>query len=303
MRIACLPAVLVAAACSTQELARDHTLDIVRNVNKAFSRETNLGVAEAAFPASLKQMEGLLEMYPDEPLLLRSLARGYLSYTYAFVEVRADAAVGVHEGLAKRAALREARPLYLRARGYALRLLALHEPELVAQLEQSELPPKEQLDAVGVESVPGMYWTARCWAAALAIQERTPEVVRDATIVRSLVTRCVALDETYDHAGPLVLQGALDAVTPQVMGGGVEVAQARYERAMELQKGRHLLTRVMYARDVLAPLKERELFRQTLQQVVTADPDEDPDLALLSRVAQRRALLFRGSEHLFFDMQ
>ena len=160
-----------------------------------------------------------------------------------------------------------------------------------------------QLDAVEAESVPGMFWTARCWAAALAIQERTPEVVRDATIVRSLVTRCVALDETYDHAGPLVLQGALDAVTPQVMGGGVEVAQARYERAMELQKGRHLLTRVMYARDVLAPLKERELFRQTLQQVVTADPDEDPDLALLSRVAQRRALLFRGSEHLFFDMQ
>ena len=174
---------------------------------------------------------------------------------------------------------------------------------LVAQLEQSELPPKEQLDAVGVESVPGMYWTARCWAAALATQERTPEVVRDATIVRSLVTRCVALDETYDHAGPLVLQGALDAVTPQVMGGGVKVAQARYERAMELQKGRHLLTRVMYARDVLAPLKERELFRQTLHQVVTADPDEDPDLALLSRVAQRRALLFSGSEHLFFDVQ
>ena len=87
VRIVCLQCALVAAACSTQELAREHTLDIVRNVNWAFSRGTDLELAKAAFPASLKQMEGLLEMYPREPLLLRSLARGYLSYAFLFVNV------------------------------------------------------------------------------------------------------------------------------------------------------------------------------------------------------------------------
>lgn len=285
LRIVCLPCALVAAACSTQELAREHTLDIVRNVNRAFSRETDLALAKAAFPASLKQMEGLLEMYPREPLLLTSLARGYLSYAFMFVDVPRTMFKFANEFEAAQRRER-AYELYMRGRGYALRLLALRDPGIAESVEAARIPSKEQLAAAGPDSVPGLYWTARCWGAALATLPRSPEVVRDVTIVRSLVTRCVALNERYEHAGPLVLQAALDAVTPQVMGGGVELARARYERAIELQGGRNLLTRVMYARDVLVPLGEDELYVQSLNEIMRANPTEGADLALANTFAQ-----------------
>src|SRR5215470_1833026 len=60
----------------------------------AYLREADLGLAESGLAASVKLTEALLETAPDDTRLLLQAVQGLAGYTYAFVEVRIEAARG-----------------------------------------------------------------------------------------------------------------------------------------------------------------------------------------------------------------
>src|SRR5215470_12733833 len=60
----------------------------------AYLQEADLGLAEPALAASVKLTEALLETAPDDTRLLLQAVQGLAGYTYAFVEVRIEAARG-----------------------------------------------------------------------------------------------------------------------------------------------------------------------------------------------------------------
>ena len=60
----------------------------------AYLREPDLELAEPALATSVKLTEALLETAPDDTRLLLQVVQGLAGYTYAFVEVRIEAARG-----------------------------------------------------------------------------------------------------------------------------------------------------------------------------------------------------------------
>ena len=60
----------------------------------AYLREPDLELAEPALATSVKFTEALLETAPDDTRLLLQVVQGLAGYTYAFVEVRLEAARG-----------------------------------------------------------------------------------------------------------------------------------------------------------------------------------------------------------------
>src|SRR5919202_3498343 len=95
----------------------------------AYLREADLELAAPALPASVKLTEALLETAPDDTRLLLQVVQGLAGYTYAFVEVRIEAARG-RDPEQVRLHTQRAQRLYQRGLQYGLRLLSQYHPPL-----------------------------------------------------------------------------------------------------------------------------------------------------------------------------
>jgi hypothetical protein len=113
-----------------------------------------------------------------------------------------------------------------------------------------------------------------------------------------LMERVLALDETVDDGGPHLYLGVLLTQRPASLGGRPEEARAHFERALELGRGRNLMTPVLYARCYARLVFDRELHDRLLEGVLAAEPDA-PELALSNALAKReaRALLDGADEY------
>ncbi len=281
---------VVFSGCSgvLKRTAVDQTADVLADGSRAFDRETDAELAEAAIPASLKTMESFLEAHPTQPILLRLLAEGFANYAFGFIEDRAEQ---VQEQDPDQAAHLRTRALgfYLRSRSFGLRLLALEHEELAQALEKREMPSEELLAEVEQDGLPGLFWTANAWAAAINAGKDHPELLAELPIARALMERAAAIDPGFFHAGPMMALGALEAGLPKALGGKPDIAKAHFEKAQQLTGGSFLMIPVLFAKTAVVQLGDRALFEKTLQAVIDADPDADPDARLGNRLAQRRA--------------
>ena len=275
-------------ACSLKKITVDQTAEVLADAGRAFDQETDPELAAAAMPASIKTIEGFLAVNPEQPVLLRLLAEAYVSYAFGFIEDEAERLQPDSPDAADR--LRErALDYYLRARLFALRLLETDLPELAARLRAAQLPDAAELAEVDEDTLPALFWAANAWGAAINVGKAQPELVAQLPIVRAMVERCVAIDEGFYHAGPRLTLGALEAGLPEALGGRPQAARESFARAVELTGGKHLMTRVLFARAVGVQTGDRKLFETGLREVLAADLDAAPELALANRLAQRRA--------------
>ena len=272
-----------------KRLTVDQTAGVLADAGRAFDRENDVELARAAIPASLKTVEGFLEAHPHQRILLRLLAENYMSYAFGFLEDEAEAVQDSDPARAE--ALRQrALNLHLRARGFGLRLLALDLPELAVSLERGEAPTPEQLDtAWSREHLEGLFWAANPWGAAINVGKDQPALVAQVGIVKALIERCAAIDDTYYWGGPHLALGALEAAMPVALGGDAEAARQHFERALEITEGQHLMTKVLYARLVGTQTGDRALFERVLGEVLSVEPDINPRLVLANTLAQLRA--------------
>jgi hypothetical protein len=291
---------VVLTSCSLKKITVDQTADILADAGRAFDTETDVELAAAAIPASLKTLEGFLQAHPEQPILLRLLADGYMSYGFGFLEDEAESVQSADFGRSE-ALRRRAQALYLRSRGFGLRLLALDAPEVAEALAAGRAPTPEQLAALGEDELPGLFWTANPWGAAINVGKSDPALVAELDIVRALMQRCAEIDERYYWAGSRLTLGALAAGLPVALGGKPDRAKVEFERAVELTGGKHLMTRVLYAKSVGVQLGDRAFFEKSMRDIIAADPDAEPTLALANRLAQRRAARYLGQIDEMFE--
>ena len=75
---------LMISGCSTSQLAVQATLPLVESQIMAMQEERDPDLAEKAFPASLKMLEGLLKQDPENVWILENLAEGFCGYAFSF---------------------------------------------------------------------------------------------------------------------------------------------------------------------------------------------------------------------------
>src|SRR5258708_2286068 len=121
--------------CSIKKVAINKLGDALAGSGATFSSDDDPELIERAVPFSLKLIESLLAESPNHRGMLIAASSGFTQYAYAFLQQRADEAED--KDLARATALRgRARRMYLRARGYGIRGLAVKHRGFEAALRK-----------------------------------------------------------------------------------------------------------------------------------------------------------------------
>jgi len=288
----------VLAGCSIQKTASKGVADSLTKGPDVYGTDNDPELVRDALPFGLKTMETLLQTLPTHEGLLLTLCKGFTQYSYAFVQTEGD--LLVNSDYARASALHErAFWLYLRARDYGLRALAVRHPGIADSLKLAPARAAAKLDA---KDLAPLYWCAASWGSAISLGKDRPEMLADLPAIRELVNRGLALDERYEAGAFHEAAIVLDALPP-AMGGSVESARRHFERAVAISGDRRASPYVTLAQSVSVLQQDRAEFRRLLEHALQFDPDKDPSQRLATIVIQRKAksLLERESDFFLDD--
>jgi predicted anti-sigma-YlaC factor YlaD len=277
---------MTGSGCS---LVRRYAVDQIANAaaqsDTTFASEEDPDLVRAAAPFSLKLLESLLAETPQHQGLLSAAASGFTQYAFAFVQQDADELEA--RDLAAAEALRtRARRLYLRARNYGLRGLAVNHPGFSGALLAD---PKAAVRATTTVDVPLLYWTGAAWAAAISLSKDTPELVAQIPAMEALMDRALELDDSYGRGAIHTFLVTYEMSRQGAPGDPVARARNHFERAMALAKGTSAAPLVALAEAVAVRQQDVKEFESLLNRALAINPDGNPDTRLLNLVMQRRA--------------
>ncbi len=289
---------LAASGCSVRNVAVNSMAGALAASGSGFGSDDDPELIGAAAPFSLKLMESILAEAPNHRGLLLAAAQGFVQYSYAFVEMRADELED--KDLQSAYAQRErARRLYLRARNYGLRGLETTHPGLGKALKTD---PARAVAEATTEDVALLYWTSVAWAAAISLSKDDAFLISELPIAEALVRRALELEEAYDHGTIHVFLISYEMSRAGLSAEAPARARRHFARAVELTGGMHAAPYVTLAESVSIAERNRKEFEQSLQHALMLDSAAKPEWRLVNTVMQRRARwLLAHADRLFAD--
>ncbi len=271
--------------CSIKRMAVNKVGDALAGNGGTFASDNDPDLIKDAAPFSLKLIESLLASSPEHRGLLTAAASGFTQYAYAFIQEDADETEA--KDLTAANALHErAKKMYVRARDYGVRGLAVKRPGFAAALRKD---PVAAVKACKKRDVPLLYWTAAAWASAIKLSKDHPETVAELPIVEAMIDRALALDESFGDGS---IHGFLIGYELSRPGGGADAAarsRKHYDRALALAGGCQAGPYVTWAEAVSVQNQNLAEFKDLLGKALAIDVNARPENRLLNLVMQRRA--------------
>lgn len=290
-----LPAVIALAvlalaggSCSVRRYAVNQVGDALSSGRSAYENDEDIDFVGEALPFGLKLIESLLAESPRHRGMLLTASRGFVLYSYAYVDH--DAEIVAEEDIDRARFLRtRARKLYLRAFRYGVRGLELSYPELGAALKADPEAAVRVVDnrKKKRQDLPFLYWTAAALGLSISVSRNDAAMLARIPEVEAMIDRALELDETWD-------EGALHAFQVQLAGTktgelDMEAIRRHYARALDLSGGKNASLYLSYAETVSIPNQDRAEFQLLVNKALAVDPEEDPDHRLVTLLAHRRA--------------
>ena len=273
--------------CSIRRMVVDQTADVLKGAMPAFERDWDFDLVEAALPANIKMIEGLLEAGPDNRDLLLMASQAYGAFGLIFVEDQLEQA---EEDTPAWETLRaRGKEMHLRGHRYGMRLLETTEPGFKAAFDKGGEALDQALARCEAEDVPGLFWSGMPLFAAVNLDREDVDMIAMIPKAKALVQRVQQLDETYYHAGAHMILGAMLGSMAKSLGGDPPKGKLHFETALKLTKRRFLLVQVMYAKTVAVQTMDAKLFTSLLQEVARAELGIFPEQKLANVAAKRRA--------------
>jgi len=249
---------------------------------EAFNEESDTELAKEGLGSNLKLIEALIKGDPENEKLLLYASQGYNAYALAFVE---DDSV------------ERARPLYLRGRDFALRILtqkSSFKSGMNGNLEAFE----KAVGSLTKEDVPAAFWTAFGWGSYINISRTDPEAIADLPKAEALMDFVRRTDSTYYFGGAHLFLGTIEGTMPAVLGGRPEKAKQYFETSLLIGGGKFLMTYVYYAKTYAVQVQDQQLFESLLAKVIDAPADILPSAKFPNAVAKQKArrLLSKANE-------
>jgi hypothetical protein len=291
MRLAVIGVVLAtvatAAACSPATMGMNRMAAALSATAEAYARDDDPEFVRAGAPATLKMVEMMLDSQPSHPGLLMTACNGFTQYAYAFLQVESELLTAANA--AESAALRDrAIRMYTRARRFCTRELGTRHAALRDALEREPARALPLLESATRADVPALFWTAAAWAGELSLAPNQVLRIGELAIVRALLARALALDESWGdgtiHEAMIAVEGL-----PAIVGGSPARARGHFDRAVTLAGGQSAFAYVTLATSVAAPAGDRGEFEKALKQALAIDVSKRPQIRLANLVAQRRA--------------
>jgi len=245
----------------------------MQDVAQAAAKQSDLTIIRKGTPAYLMLVDGLLEAYPQNSELLVAACRAYSSYASSFL-------TDGHQD--------EAGALYKRAKLYGFRALSgKYDFSKAASGNFDEF--QALLLRYSKEDVPALFCAANAWASWISNNMDNVEAMADLATLEATMKRILQLDDTYYYGGPHLLMGVYLAAKPKALGGDPGEAKKHFDRAFALGADKLLMAKVLYAKYYAVSIKNRDLFVQTLEEVMAAPADQVPELTLANTVAKKEA--------------
>jgi predicted anti-sigma-YlaC factor YlaD len=286
IRLTALAGVIaLAPGCSIKRMAINMVGDALAGSGSTFSSDNDPELIRDAVPFSLKLMETLLAENPTHKGLLAATASGFTQYAYAFVQQDADKLRDT-DLERSRALQARSKKLYLRARDYGLRGLEVGHAGFRVRLAED---PVAAVAEVRKGDVALLYWTAAAWVAAISSDKTDSYLISDLPKVDALLSRALALNESFDHGAIESLMITYETVRQGAEGDPYERARTRFQRAIALCHGNLAGPYVSLAEAVSIPTEKRKEFLDSLDAAIAVDTDAMPESRLANLIMQDRA--------------
>lgn len=239
----------------------------------AVNREDDLLLAEAAMPANIELMEGMLINAPDHRELRNYAAQVYYGYAYGFIE----------DEQPQRAA-----KLYRRGLNHAL--YNLHDQGISQDILYGPLGELEQkLERLGQKSVPALFWAASNWAKWIDHNRNQAEAIAQLPRAALLMQRVLQLDENFYYAGPHLFFAVYHGSRSPMLGGNFELAAKHFDKARQLNLQPLLIIDLLQAEYLDRQRYDQQAFHTRLSKLIQQDVSAATDLALINNIAKRKA--------------
>jgi tetratricopeptide (TPR) repeat protein len=251
----------------------------------AVNQNADYKLVKEAMPTSLVQLDGFIEVSPDNNDLLLRASEANAGYAFLFV-MDTDKP--------------RAAKLFKKARDYALRVLKKNEAFREAFDKQIDEFTKS-LDTFEKEDVPALFFAANGWLSYIGLtHSKDATVLADLPKVEALMDKVVELDDTFNYGGIHLMLGAYNASKPVMFGGKPEEAKYHFEQAMEITDSKYLPCHYLYAKYYAVQIQDRELFVKLLNEVINAPDDLFPEKNFANEATRMKAkVLLEKVDELF----
>jgi hypothetical protein len=287
--------------CSMTKLTVNQTVKVFDAASQTFDKEADLALADAGIMANLKTFEGLLEISPDNPQLLRLTARSFALYAFGFVEDKMEQAEMDGDFETAEAMRARAIDYYGRSRRYGLKLLSKANKAFPDVLTGDAETIERALKKLKKKHVPALFWTAYAWGGAINLQQDDPMQVVDLAKVELMMKRAVELDETFFFGGAHLFYGVYYGSRSPELGGEPEKAKTHLQKAAKISDDKLLMSKLFLARYYAYPTQDRALYQASLQEILDASIDIFPEQRIANAVAKARAKRWLAQIDEFFD--
>ena len=255
---------LLLGACSVTQLPD--------NLSRAMLNQDDPEVVADGAPAYLLMLDSLILTYPENERFLLAGAQLYGAYAGVFAQDEA-----------------QAQSMADKALEYARRALCEYDTDACDLVDGSADELKKGLALnYDEDDVDIFYAYGAAWAGWIQANTSDWNAIAQVSKVKNLMEWVEGYDEGYDNATVQVYLGVLTTQLPPSVGGKPEIGKAHFEKAIALSDGKHLMAKVLYAKQYARLMFEQELHDELLQQVIDADPYAE-GLTLINRLAQRQA--------------
>jgi len=219
-------------------------------------------------------MDGFIEVSPNDKFFLATAAENYHAYALFFVEPDDKFA---------------AESLYQKSRDYAYR--ALNQNASFKTAENGSLEDFSRgLQEFEKEDVPALYWAAASSLAWMRLsQESRFDSVVDLPKIEAMMDRILILYETYNYGAIHALMGAYYSSIPGTLGGNPEDALYHFDEAFEISESKFLLWQVFYAKYFAFHSRNKSLYVETLEGVLSSPDDILPKETFSNKMAKKMA--------------
>ncbi|MDH3692362.1 MAG: TRAP transporter TatT component family protein, partial [Gammaproteobacteria bacterium] len=184
--------------CSPKRYAINTVSDILSSGDSVYENDDDIILVGEALPFGLKFVESMLAQSPDHRGLLLTASRGYVLYSYAYVDF--DSEQVAQKNLSESRELRSrARKLYLRALDYSLRAIDVTYPGFSQQLP---VDPEVAVARVGTRrkdlDIASLYWAAASLGLAISVSKNNTSMLARLPEVDALVQRAFVIEPDWN---------------------------------------------------------------------------------------------------------
>lgn len=273
--------------CDFQAFAVKATARTTARASIALESHWDYELATSTMPGSIIQFEGMLTIVPEDEVILLTLVRAYVGYTYAVVEDHAEIAEAQGDYETAQYHRDRSRYLYQRAKDLGMYLLSLKKDGMKESMAGGVEGFEEWLEKnfKKKEDAEILLWTGYAWGNWINASKDNMAAVADLPYVYAIVDHSRKLDETYFNGAAYMM---LAMITVNGMNPDLDLAEKYFRRSIEIANGGSFLTIVNMGRFYATKRNDRELFIELMRQVLEAD-DGIPSARFTNMVAKRRA--------------